>query len=156
MDVLGPIFAIFGGLMFVLLAIGAASSILLSLGLYKMAVDRGLEYPFVAWIPLGQFYIMAELVGEITLSGNEIPYLKFVLPGTLVFAWLIPHIGFIGTLAFLALIVPTVWKLAEMYQGNPMATVICFLIVPVVGEYMIYALSKNEPIEIEESSFSLS
>ena len=62
------------------LAIGLTSYILMSLGLYKLAKNRGIDAPWLAWIPVGNAYIMGCLSKDSPYIKKKFPKIHIVYP----------------------------------------------------------------------------
>jgi len=58
------VLAALGGFIFVIIGIGVAAYVLASLGLMKLAENRRIENPWLAWIPFGNLFILGKLVGD--------------------------------------------------------------------------------------------
>ena len=75
--------AIIASIIFTILGviIGIAAYILTALGLYAIAKNRGMENPWLAWIPIAQFYIIGAIVKELKFgTAFTIPKMELVLP----------------------------------------------------------------------------
>lgn len=111
--------AFLGAFLFIFVIIAIVMYVLLSLGLYKLAQNAGIENPWLAWIPIANFYILGKLVKKVNLGSLEIPSLEIVLPvasiATMVLAN-IPFIGWLINLAYLVLLIVTLHKLFKIYR----------------------------------------
>ena len=113
------IFAVLGAFIFVFVIIALIVYILLSLGLYKLAKNAGIENPWLAWIPIANLYILGKLVKNVSLGSLEVPSLEIVLPvaslATMVLGS-VPFIGWIINLAYLILLVLVLYNLFKIYR----------------------------------------
>ncbi len=67
---------------------GDRSNFAQSIGLYNLAVNRGIENPWLAWIPIADLYIMGLLVGEMDLFGYHLDNLGLWVPVIFVGGWI--------------------------------------------------------------------
>ena len=54
--------------------------ILKSIGLATMAANKGIDLPWLAWIPVADLYIAGKIVGEMELFGFYFPNLALWVP----------------------------------------------------------------------------
>ena len=66
------VFAAFGALMGLMFIICIVMYVLFSLGLYTLAGRRNIENPWLAWIPVVQFYTMGEVIGPVKIADYNI------------------------------------------------------------------------------------
>ncbi|MCK5129417.1 MAG: hypothetical protein KAQ68_06180 [Clostridiales bacterium] len=127
---------LFGG--FLVFLLGAAAYVLTAIGLYKMAQNQNLENPWLAWIPIAQFYVVGALIKEIKLGSTTIPRMELVLPlGALavaVLSW-IPFIGTLVALAYYALMVYSLYLLFKLYVPNE---AVLYTILSALGLFAIF------------------
>ena len=143
--VLGVIFAIIG------IIIGIAFYLFLSFALYKLAQRRGLEMPWLAWIPVAQMYIVGQMVKKVNISTFEIPKLEIVLPAALLAALLLGFIPVLGTLiviAFYALLLVTLYNLYNQYVPEKAMAYTLISILGVTIPFLLYGLRDKEPINV--------
>ena len=161
---LGAIFAV----MFLVL-IGIAFYVVYSFTLYKLAKKRGTANEWLAWIPLGQFYLLGETCGEMELFGKLkikqtglyfmlVPVASWIVSGILSIMAQIPVIGimFLIVLRLFNLIWPivfTVFMLCILYRIYsayfPKDNVLVYTIISVIGvaqPVFFYLILKKEPI----------
>ncbi len=151
MDVLGPILAIGGIFLAIVIIMALASYVLMAAGLHIMGNNHDVEYAWVAWIPIGQFYVIGAILDEIELFGYEIKNLKWILLGAGVIPSFLPlsDMGFIGGLLGLAIAAFTViclYKLLEMKgSSSPIGVLIASFFVYIVLPIVIFNL-RNRPV----------
>ena len=78
-------------------AVGLTPYILQSLGLYRLAKNRGIDAPWLAWIPVGKSYIMGSLSEASPYIKKKFPKIHIVYPvatGGYLFLTIILSIGF--------------------------------------------------------------
>lgn len=72
--------AALGGLLIVLFIVGIISYVFMSLGLYTMAKNRGIDYAWLAWIPIASGYIQGKLIyDKISLGSYRIGYASILI-----------------------------------------------------------------------------
>lgn len=142
--------ALWGALAFVFFIIAIVLYILASLGLYKLAQNAGIENPWLAWIPIGNFYILAKLIKTLKIGSYEIPRLEIVLPLAPVVASIlggIPVIGWIFTLASGVLYFFALYKLFTIYRPqNATVWLILSIVLPFMGPIFIFLMRKDRPL----------
>ena len=62
------------------LAVGLTPYILMSLGLYSLAKNRGIDAPWLAWIPVGNAYIMGCLSKDSPFIKKKLPKMHIIYP----------------------------------------------------------------------------
>lgn len=145
-------YALLAGLGFILVIpviLGIIAYVLFSLALMQMASNSGIENAWLAWIPIGNLFIVAKVIKELNVFGFEIPNLEMALPAialaNILLSW-IPLIGFIISIAAAIVIIMALYKLVEMYKPESgILTVILLIIIAPVGAFMIYSIRNNTP-----------
>ena len=61
-------------------AVGLTPYILQSLGLYRLAKNRGIDAPWLAWIPVGKSYIMGSLSEASPYIKKKFPKMRIIFP----------------------------------------------------------------------------
>ena len=65
----------------IILVIGIVCYVFNSLSLYQMAKNRGIDSPWLAWIPIAKTYLMGKIINEKVAFGSwVIPYAHVFLP----------------------------------------------------------------------------
>jgi hypothetical protein len=122
--------------------------VLMSLGLYTMANNQDIEHAWLSWIPIAQVYIIGMLIRKIVIGGYEIPYTPFVLLGATILPLWLSEVAFLGPILFLAaavLFLFAMYKLYDIYGGNPVFMLIVSIILPFMGPIFIFKLRNEEP-----------
>jgi len=130
----------------VFLIIGLVFYVLKSLGLYTLANNRGIENPWLAWIPIADLYIMGMLVGEMDVFGFHIDKLELWYPVLVVAGSLLCGIPVIGVLIWFALMVFLVlflYKLFDMYSENAVIFTILSILLGLLPIF-IFVIRNNE------------
>lgn len=136
----GFAFSILGfniGFFIFMLLISLAFYILSSLGLYKLAVRRYLEKPWLAWIPIANLYVLAKLVESLKIGDFEIPMLEMVLPLGALVCYLItsiPVIGFIISILYTILLLLVLYNLYKIYRPD---SAVLWIILSIVFPFLI-------------------
>jgi len=128
------------------LVIGLVFYVLKSIGLYTLAQNRGIENPWLAWIPITDLYIMGMLVGEMDLFGLHIDNLGLWFPVAAVGGSLLCGVPFIGVLIWFALMIFLVmflYKLFDMYSENAILFTILSLLLGLFPIF-IFVIRNNE------------
>jgi hypothetical protein len=143
--------AIFGAFAFLFFIIGIVLYILASLGLYKMAVNVGIENPWLAWIPVANMYIIAKLIKTLSIGSWVVPKLEYVLPGSCIAVVILGAIPVIGTLLSLAYAVLGFFALHKLYKvyrpQNAVLWIVLSIILPFMGPIFIYRIRNDKRIE---------
>lgn len=131
--------------------IGIALYIFVAFSLFKLAQKRGVDMPWLAWIPIAQMYIIGKLVKTVKISTFEIPSLEIVLPvGMLAYMLLsgIPVIRWLISLAYLILMLLTLNNLYKQYvpEQATLYTVLSILGIPI--PFFFLKFSKMDPISM--------
>jgi len=130
--------------------LGIAAYILTALGLYAIAKNRGMENPWLAWIPIAQFYIIGAIVKELKFGESfTIPKMELVLPlgalGMAILGW-IPVLGWLLGIAFA---VVAVYSLYILYQKYVPQQAVLYTILSCIGLFpiFIFVIRKKDPVE---------
>lgn len=145
------ILAMAGAVSFVILVIAVVFYILKSIGLYALAVNRGLENPWLAWIPIADLYIMGLLVGEMDLFGYHLDNLGLWVPVIFVGGMILAMIPILGVLFSIAVFVFSImffYKLFEIYA--PAQAVLYTILSILLGLFcvFIFIIRNNEPVNL--------
>lgn len=134
---------------FISTIIGIILYVFSSLGLMKLAQNRGIENAWLAWIPIGNLYIMGTLVGEMELFGLKIPKLELILPLAPIALGVIIWMPFVNILACLALIILNVavlYHLFKMYR--PDQAMLYTVLSLVLGLFWLFIfLIRNDQVQ---------
>ena len=138
-----------GLLLLIPIIFGIITYVLSSLTLMQMASNSGIENAWLAWVPIGNLFIVAKLIKELNIFGFEIPNLEMALPAIFVANILlsrIPIIGFLISILAFIVVAMAFYKLIEMYKPNSgILTIILLVIIAPVGAFMFYSIRNNSP-----------
>lgn len=133
--------------------------ILIGVGLSTMAKNKGLNNPWLAWIPIGNMYLLGELINDkISFGGFIIPKAKIILP---VLWGLYIIIGFITTrvasflyialllfIVFYILHLGAIYRLYKLYRpGSAVMYLVLSIIFGIALPICIYIIRNDEPHE---------
>lgn len=145
---LAAVIAVAGIFSFFILVIAIVFYVLKSLGLSKMAENRGIENPWLAWIPIADLYIMGLLVGEMDLFNYHLDNLGMWLPVIIVGGMtlgMIPFLGVIIQVAMLIFMIIFINKLFQIYA--PEQAVLYTILSVILGLFAIFVfvIRNNAP-----------
>lgn len=147
------VIAAFAGLFVVLAIIGIVNYVLMSIGLMKMAQNEEIENPWLAWVPIGNFWIMGKLIKTIELGSNKWEQAELILviaaAGSIILG-AIPVIGTIVSLAVAVLSILVMYKIYKMYApDNAMLYLILSIVFAIIAPGIIFMKIKdNTPVEV--------
>lgn len=134
------------GVVLVFLLIGLVFYCLKSVGLYTLAKNRGIENPWLAWIPIADLYIMGMLVGEMDLFGMHIENLGLWVPVAVVGGSLLsmtPILGMFISIALMVFMAVFIYKLFEMYSENAILFTILSMLLGLFAVF-IFVIRNND------------
>ena len=145
--------AIFGALIFLFALIGIVLYILFAYAFYKMALNAGLENPWMAWIPILQWYILGKLIKSLKISTYQIPSIELVLPAATLIVMALNKVAVLGSLLSLAnyiLILFALNKLYKMYKPEQatLYTVLSIFGLPI--PFIFMSLKDLKPVEVTD------
>jgi hypothetical protein len=143
--------AIWGFIALIIFIVALVMYILTSIGLYKLALNQRIENPWLAWIPIGNLYILGKIIKTLKIDTLEIPSIELVLPiGCVVVAILggIPFIGWIVRIAYMILCFLAMYKLYKMYRPQQaVAWLILSIVLPFMGPIFIFVMRNDTLVE---------
>jgi hypothetical protein len=147
--------AVAGGILLVLFTlvmavIGIAAYLVVSFSIYTMAKNRGLANPWLAFVPIANLYILAQLIRTLNIFGFEIPMFTVVYPLAAVVVGLLGQVDVIGTilsLAYFILSIAALNKLYRMYAPDnaTLYTVLSIFGIPAI--IILFMIRNNTPVE---------
>ena len=120
--------------------------ILGGIGLYRLARARGIRAPWLAFIPLGNFWIIGKLAGEVRIARIRIPGMEFLLPAAIVllFAIRLFEAGWIHILAavlFVLLLAAAFFTLIRREKpGKEIPYTLLAVLLPFMGPIFLFIL----------------
>ncbi len=128
------------------LVIGIILYVVHAYALMVLAKRRGIENPWLAFIPVANYYILGKLVGEIRLFSFVIPQAELVLPAGIIasfaLVWL-PLVGQLLPFAFMAIHLGALYRLYQMYKpgSEVLYTILSGLLAFTIGKIV------DDPLE---------
>lgn len=145
---LGALLALSAGIFFIVFLIGVAFYVLKSIGLMTLATNRGIENPWLAWIPIADLYIMGSLVGEMDLFGYRLTNLGMWVPVGVLGGMVLGMIPFLGILVSLALMVFMIMFIYNLFKIYTESAVLYTILSAVLGllPIFLFMIRNNQPI----------
>lgn len=134
--------AFFGIFAFIVI-IGLIAYIFTAIGLMKMADRSGINNAWLAWLPIGNMYILGELVTS-KLNGKGGKYTLYAVLATIVLGW-IPIFGTLVSIAFAVYAFVLYYWLFLKYSKNPVLHLVLSIIISPYSAFAIFALRNREP-----------
>lgn len=143
---------IFGVILTILFSIiGIVAYAVVSYSIYTMAIGRGIPNPWMAWIPIANLYIIAQILKTLNVFGFEIPMFTVVYPAAAVVVALLGQVDFIGPLLSLAYFVLSIAALNKLYRMYSPANATTYTILSLFGipaVFILYSIRNNVPVEV--------
>ncbi len=139
------IFGVFGAI------IGIAIYVFFAFSLYKLAQKRGVDMAWLSWIPIAQMYVIGKMVKSVKISTFEVPSLEIVLPVAMLASSLlgaIPLIGWLISLAYLVLMVLTMYNLYKQYVPEQAILYTVLSIFGITVPFFFLKFSKMDPVNL--------
>ena len=157
---LAAIFAALGIVLVFLAIIGIVLYIFDSIGRYTMAKNKGLNSPWMAWIPYFREYLLGDIIGDKVAFGTFIiPYAKMILVvGPIVISVLSAAtysdnsaVGVLFTLCAIAFAVYQYGAFYRLYKLYRPDSAVVFLVLSIFFGFLIpiftFIIRKDEPQE---------
>ncbi len=147
------IFAAFAGVGVIFMLIGLVNYVLISLGLMTMATNQGIENPWLAWIPIGNLWILGKIVRTIEFADKKYEKAEMILliaAAASIVLSAIPLIGWLISLAVFVLNILVILKLYKMYAPeNAVLYLILTIIFAIIAPGIImFKIKDNTPVEV--------
>lgn len=143
----------FGGVLLVFGIIGIVGYVLMALGLQRMATNEGIENPWLAWIPVGNVWIIGKLIKTIELGSNKWEQAELILVIAVAASILltaVPVIGTIISLAVAVLLILVNYKLYKLYAPEKaMMYLILTIIFNIIAMGIILFMIKDNKQVVE-------
>ena len=147
---MGEALAIFTVAMLIFVLICIALYIIFAYALYKMAINAGLENPWMAWIPILQWYILGKLIKSLKIGNYDIPSIELVLPIATLLVIVLNRIEVIGSLLSLANFILTLFALNKLYKIYKPEQATLFTILSIFGlpiPFIFMSIKDLKPVE---------
>lgn len=155
--IFGIIFAIVLCFLFLFLIFLIVSYILQSFSVYAMAKKRNLRYPWLAWIPFANQYILGALINDhVPLGSLRLPYAAIILPllsGSIsLLSNCFVRIPFLGWfLIIIIIILSEIYQFAAFYclyriyhKKNAVLYLVLSIFFPVTIPFFIFSLKNRD------------
>ncbi len=122
-------------------------------GLYRIAENRKIKDPWMAFIPLANFYILGRIVEPIKIFNKEVPNLPFFLLGSAISVIVLGYIPPLGQLAFLVFLVLTLFSLYNLYNSYTDKAVLYLVIsvlIPFSPPILIFYIRNRKYEDIQQ------
>ncbi len=122
--------------------------VLKSLGISALAANRGLENPWLGWVPVADLYLLGMLVGSMDLFGYKVDKLEIILPAAVVggsILGMIPVLGWLLMIALMVFMVMFTYKLFEMYTTNAVLYTVLSLLLCLFPIFL-FAIRNDPPL----------
>lgn len=120
-----------------------------SFGLMRLAQNKGIENAWLAWIPIGNLYILGKIVENVKIGTWEIPKLEVVLPlvavGMIVISW-IPVLGTLVSLAVVVFNGFVLYKLFSKYRPEQAVLYTVLSIVLALSWLFLFIIREDKEI----------
>lgn len=147
-----------GGFMLLMVVLALVFYVLFSLGLYTMASRRSIPNPWMAWIPIAQFYMLGEVIGPVKLGDFTADQPGLYLLGAIIGLWvlsLIPVLGPIFSLANLVVAIGALYLLFSRYttENTPLLyTILAVVSFGALAAIFVFIIRNNEYLAPDISS----
>lgn len=142
-------FLIGGG--FIVLLVFFVLYLLGAIGLYKLAKNKGIDYSFLAFIPILQGYIVGVLISKFKVFNFEIPRPEIILPIAPVMASVLSPIPLVGALAGVGLIILNVFALNKLFsiyvKDNATLYTVLSVVLPFMLPIFLFSIRNKTPVK---------
>ena len=137
-----------------------AAYILTGYSLYPVAKRCSVKYPFLAWVPILQYYIIGSVIEEYVLLGYRIKHLEWVMCGLAFlqvacgFSGMLWYLG-IGVLGFCAKILISLCMHKYFYLFEPSYAMI-FAVICIFGRLpfaIVLFLMKDKSMQMSAGAY---
>lgn len=133
-----------------IIIVGIIGYFLSAISLMKLAQRDGIEEAWLAWVPIGNLYIIGKLIKTIDFGDNSYPNAEFILPGGLIAGMVLHSMPLIGSLINLAASLVVLYGFFLLYKryapDKVMKYMIITILVPIIGASLVlYRIKDYEP-----------
>lgn len=142
-EMLGGLIAMLGGLVFVFFILAIALYVLMGLSLMTMAKNKGIENPWLAFVPVGNMWIIGKIIETIELGEKKFENAALILTVGC-FVSIVPIIGSLLALVYMVVVYISLFKLYKMYAPeNATLYLILTIFVGVAMPFIFYFKLKD-------------
>lgn len=138
-----------GSVLFILVIgiVGIVSYFLTSIAIMKMSQRAEIEEAWLAWIPIGNLYLIGKLIHTIEFAGKKYERAELILPGALLGSVFLGRLGVLGNIPNILMCVMTLYGLFMLYRKYTPNKVTKYMLlsvlVPVLGSSLVLFKIKN-------------
>lgn len=129
-----------------ILLLGIVGYILMVIGLQKMAANREIEYSWLAWIPIGNVYIIGE-VASYKNDGTEGLKVLIITIGAIILSF-IPIFSVVASIGLVIYQMFLFYKIYDKYTNNSVLHLILGIFIPFYNQVLIFLKRNEEPSNI--------
>jgi hypothetical protein len=132
--------------------IGIAAYVVTGYALFVMANNRGIANAWLAWVPIANLYILAQILRTLNIFGFEVPMFTVVYPAAAVVVSFFSRVALIGGLLGLAYFILSIAALNKLYRMYAPANATLFTILSLFGipaPIILYMIRNNQPVEVQ-------
>lgn len=150
---ISALLAIFLGIFLILALLCICNYVLTGVAYYKMAKKLDLENKWLAWIPVGQKFLLGKIAGDrATIFGKELRDVSIVLLAITLAAIalsIVPIIGVLLSIASIVMYYITLYKVLRIFKEESavlyLVLSIVFAITILFQPILLLVLSRKEP-----------
>ena len=140
--------AVVYAIMFFLIIPAIILYVLSSIGLYRLAANKGIASPFLAWLPYGRDYLLGEIIGEkVVFFSPVVPYAQWILlfaPVAISILSFAQPIGAICTAVFALYAYCAHYRLFKLYRPNSaMLYLVLSIILPFLLPIFVFVIRND-------------
>ena len=124
--------------------------VLKSIGLYSLASNAGIQNSWLAWLPIGDMYILAKIVKTVDIGGYKVPRIELLLPIGAAAAFILSPIPLLGTIICIAYAVLFYFALYKLFYIYRPAQAVLWLILSIVLFFtmpiFVFIMRNDRPI----------
>ncbi len=144
-----------GGLvafLMIVLIVAIASYVLSAIALMTMGKRAGIEESWLAWIPVGNFYVIGKIIKSIDFGGKKYEPAEYIFPGAFVVAMLLGRISLIGGLANMAMSLLSYYCFYLLFKKyvpeKATKYIVISIILPAIGlSVLLFKIKDLEPVQ---------
>jgi len=131
--------------------LGIVAYAVVGYSLYTMAKNRGIANPWLAFVPIANLYIMAQILQTLNIFGFEIPMFTMAYPLAGLVVALLGQVRFIGPLLSIVYFIVSIAALNKLYRMYAPANATLYTILSLFGIpaiFILFMIRNNVPVEV--------
>ncbi|MBN2794101.1 MAG: hypothetical protein JXR88_01745 [Clostridia bacterium] len=130
---------------------GIIGYLLSGIALQRMARKAGIEEQWLAWIPVGNLYIIGKLIKTLEFGGKSYEQAEYILPGVFLVTTILGRIAFLGSIPTLLMWLITMTSLFMLYKRYAPDKVSKYMaisiFVPIIGaSVVLFRIKDLQPL----------